>query len=135
MTTIQTFKVDPNTPEVLTYLNEHAEEIETYFPHFEIEDIFYSSCYLLKDSEKVAGIFIYQAKGEELHVDLDYLTKDYRNKGIGADFFRNKIQDFKKTGFTTVISLTSNNEHINYLIQCGFKASSMHPDRYELSLT
>jgi predicted GNAT family acetyltransferase len=134
MNEITSQKVDSNAPEIVEFLTIHSSEIETYFPHFEIEDSYYSSAYILKDNAKIIGVFIYQSKGEELHVDLDFVISEFRDKGIGADFFKNKINEFRNYGFTMIVALTSNEKHIRYLNECAFKKSSMHPDRYELSL-
>ena len=83
---------------------------------------------------KDAGIFIYQRKGEELHVHEDYVIPEFRDIGIGEDFFKQKIEEFKETGFAIIVALTNNDQHIKYLNDLGFELSPKHPHRYELDL-
>ncbi len=110
------------------------DDIETIFPHFTEEDADFSSLYMLKVDGKDSGVFIYQRKGEELHVHVDYIIPEFRDVGIGNSFFKSKIEEFKETGFSIIVALTNNDVHIKYLLDVGFEQSTKHPHRYELYL-
>lgn len=110
------------------------EDIEDIFPHFNEEEAEFSRLLLLKYRNKNVGIFIFQKKGEELHVHVDYVIPEFRNIGIGKTFFKQKINEFKSNGFSTIISLTDKKMHINYLKSLGFHLSKFHPHRFELNL-
>jgi len=116
------------------FLKIWIDDIENIFPHFDEEEIDYSSLYILKYQGKNAGIFIYERKGEELHIHVDYVIPEFRDIGIGKAFFKQKINDFKASGFALLVALTNCHEHIQYLKSLGFVLSNKHPDRYELLL-
>ena len=120
--------------EIIKLINEWGDDIKHIFPHFEEEEMEFSNIFLLNYENKNAGIFIYQHKGEELHIHVDYLIPEFRNLGVGKKFFNEKISVFSKSGYKTLVSLTDNRTHIKYLKSIGFILSNNHPDRYELSL-
>ena len=80
----------------------------------------------------IAGLFVYQDKGEELHVEIDYLIPQYRNQHVGEQFFERKLNDFRKDGFEVIIAVTEHEEFIRYLQRVGFERSKMHNSRFEL---
>lgn len=123
-----------DSKEFQSFMNIYGAEIESIFPHYSEEDAYYASIYLLKTAAKTIGVFIYQTKGDELHVDVDFIAEEQRDKGIGADFFKDQIGEFKKKGFNKVVALTTNSKHIEYLRTCDFERSVRHPDRFELDL-
>lgn len=128
---IETTYEDISTQEIL---NNWSKDIEGIFPHFNEEEAEFSSLLLLKYQNKNVGVFIFQKKGEELHVHVDYVIPKFRNIGLGKKFLDQKINEFKNKGFAIIISLTDDKTHIKYLKELGFVLSGLHPHRFELSL-
>lgn len=116
------------------FMEANKAEIETIFPHYSEDDAYYSSVYLLRAKTEIIGVFVYQMKGDELHVDVDYLIESYRDRGLGREFFIRQLEEFKGQGFKLVVALTNNDEHKKYLVSCGFVNSTKHEDRFELDL-
>lgn len=128
-------EISNESEEFLRFLDLWSEDVEVYFPDFSIHDITFATVLLLKINSKPSGLFIYQDKGEELHIDLDYLIPDYRNMGIGDSFFRKKLDDFKKDGFEIIISVSENPVHQKYLKELGFEQSKLHNTRFEYTIS
>ncbi|MBD3636556.1 MAG: hypothetical protein HUJ25_04375 [Crocinitomicaceae bacterium] len=121
-------------PEFTSFMDEWGDEIERIFPHYSEEDASYGEVMLLKKDDKYIGVFVYLPKGEELHISIDYVVPPFRDMGVGEDFFRQKLGEFKKHGFAVAVALTANEKHTQYLKSLGFVNSSKHPHWYELEL-
>lgn len=126
--------IDGESQTFKTFIEMWGDEIEEIFPHFSEDDAKYGEVLTLTYHGKTVGLFVYQFKGEELHVDVDYVTPSFRNLGIGQRFFKEKIDEFKKMGFKAIVTLSSNKTHQEYLASCGFEQQSKHPDWYQLQL-
>ena len=124
-------EVDSDNEEFTSFFKEKEQDIEQYFPHYSEEDAERGFVLILKVEETVIGAFVYQTKGQEVHIDLDYVIPNFRDKGIGMQLFEQKTADFERTGFKTMITLTDNPAHINYITKLGFQNTEIHPDRYE----
>ena len=110
------------------------KDIAHFIPEFEPEEVPFSKCSLILIDKLAAGLFIYMEKGEEIHIDLDYLSEQYRDKGIGQTIFADILKNFKDQGFKLVVALSYNNDHANYLQSLGFAQSEKYVTRYEISL-
>lgn len=100
-----------------------------------MEDTDFARICLLKLDAQPAGIFIYQEKGEEMHIEVDYLIEQYRDQGVGKRFFQDVKDRFKQKGYSILVTSTENEAHISYIQDLGFKQSRMHESRYELELS
>ena len=110
------------------------DDIHLFMPDFDLDDAYFSKVYLLKYDQQPAGFFIYQEKGDEIHILMDYLAIDFRNKGIGKNIFEEIMREFKSQGFKLIVGLAYNPDHINYLKHLGFTGSEKYKARYEISL-
>lgn len=126
--------IEAEADEFSSFMEVWGDEIEEIFPHFSEEDAVYSEILSLEVNHQMVGVFVFQFKGERLHVNVDYVIPEYRNQGIGQSFFRQKIEEFKKMGFKAIVSLSNNKIHQDYLVSCGFKQQPKHPDWYQLDL-
>lgn len=118
----------------ISFYDKWQGDIEKFFPHFSEDDAMFSEILLISIENELAGAFVYQDKGTELHIDLDYVSPDFRNQGIGQDFFLQMKQTFTKSGFKSMLTLTNNGDHAEYLLSVGFKRSLKHPDLYIMEL-
>lgn len=128
-------EISNESEEFIRFLHHWSDDIELHFPNFSIYDITFATVYLLKVNTKPSGLFIYQDKGEQLHIDLDYLIPEYRDMGIGNSFFEKKMDDFKKEGFEIIIAVSENPIYTKYLKELGFVRSNLHNTRFEYTIT
>lgn len=131
---IELSEIELNSNEFDLHYEKWKEDIAFFIPDFDIEDAYYSKVFLLQFEDQAAGLFIYQEKGDQIHIILDYLAKEFRNKGIGKKIFEDIVVQFKEQGFKLIVGLAYNPDHVNYLKELGFSGSSKHKARYELSL-
>lgn len=124
----------PDSEEYLRFINRWADEIDEIFPDFSIHESTFATIFQLKVNNEPSGIFIYQDKGDELHIEVDYLVPKFRDQGIGIEFFNQKKADFKEDGFNTIVMTSENDVHQEYLKSLGFKPSRRHHTRFELDL-
>lgn len=122
------------SPEIVAFIEKHEEDIESIFPHFDLEEVELGSGYKLMADETIIGLFLYMPKGLEAHIELDYLVEKYQDQGIGKEFFERKIAEFREEGYEEIISLTDHDRHRAYLEMLGFRQSKEHPDRFRLTL-
>lgn len=124
-----------NDPEVQLFYNQWMTEIKNYFPHYSPDEIELSEVLLLEYEGKTVGLFMYEAKGPEMHIEVDYLIPELRDIGVGRAFFNKKAIGFKQQGFKKLVALTNHPKHRNYLSNdVGFVLSPKHPDLYEMIL-
>lgn len=135
MNDLQIVETPYDAEECQTFVNAHYDELEEIFPDFSVDDAVFCTVNLLKMKQETIGIFIYLGKGEQLHIEMDYLVPHFRDQGIGKKIFAQRKQDFKAEGYKTIIVLTHNQAHKNYLLATGFKFSSKNPLQYELALS
>ena len=135
MNDLQIVETAYDAEECQTFLSAHYDELGEIFPDFSVDDAVFCSVDLLKIKEEIIGVLVYLGKGEELHIEMDYLIPSYRDQGIGKKMFAQKIQDFKAKGYRSIMALTDNQNHKDYLISNGFKTSSKNPLQYEMELS
>ena len=120
---------------LLNELIEHwLDDIETYSPDFEPFGLSFVTALLVKVNNDPAGLFLYQTKDKEVHVELDYISQAHRDKGIGSKIFEQIKSSFIKSGRSKIIALQYNAAHGNYLESIGFSPSSKFKNRYEMLL-
>jgi hypothetical protein len=127
--------IEHDSEECQRFLHIWSTDIDQVFPDFSIHEIDFATIYLLIVNNEPAGLFVYQSKGEELHIDVDYLIPKYRYQEVGKNFFDEKMQDFVKNGFEVVVAASDNKKHQEYLKSVGFTTSKRHPSLFELNLT
>lgn len=126
---------DFTDPEVQLFYLKWMNEIKNYFPHFSPDEIQMSEVLLLEYENNTVGLFMYEAKGPEMHIEVDYLIPELRDIGVGRTFFDKKAIGFKQQGFKKLVALTNHPKHRHYLSNdVGFVLSAKHPDLYEMIL-
>jgi len=113
---------------------ENRDDIEIYFPDFDVDEVYLSDVELLVVDEKLCGLLVYQAKGDQMHIELDYVTAECRNKGIGENYIPKLFDKFRKSGYKMVYAGTGVEKHKKYLRTLGFKNSKSHSDLLEQAL-
>jgi GNAT superfamily N-acetyltransferase len=78
-----------------------------------------------------AGIFIGSKHTEStLRIDLDFVIPEYRDFKIGTYIFEHKKEYFLDKGYSTFISFSSNDIHIQYLKKMGFKETIENGNKF-----
>ncbi len=86
--------------------------------------------YILKDMSPI-GVFIGKRNGKVLDVELDFVTKEYRDFKIGKYLYSDNKEMFVKEGFEVIQCTTNNELHKKYLEKMGF-TSKGNDYSYEL---
>lgn len=131
---VKTEAVEFDNDEFQSFFRTWRDDIERYFPHFDIDDAEMGHILKVTCDGVTVGYFVYTPKGEEVHLEVDYVCPEYRDRGIGAMVFGQKMEEFKQKKFDRIVSLTDDPVHIEYIKNIGFRQSHLHEDRYELSL-
>lgn len=119
---------------LIEFLKTYEDDILIYHPDFELETADHGNFLALYSENQIVGVFIYRAKGDQMHVDVDYIILEHRDKGVGSFFYGNKVQDFKKIGFNSVYAIASHPMYQNYLSSIGFKPVSSQSQLYLFEL-
>lgn len=120
--------------ELRQFIANKEEDILIYHPDFELETAELSNFIVLRSDNQIIGVFIYQEKGDQMHVDVDYIVEEHRDKGVGLFFYGSKIDDFRKLGFTSVYAIASHPKYQNYLSEIGFKPVSNQSELFSYDL-
>ena len=82
---------DMTSEDVMAFIEKHGDDIETIFPHFDIDEVDLGSGYKLTSGGRIIGLFIYIPKGLEAHVELDYLIAEFQDD---RDTMMSKVSEF-----------------------------------------
>ncbi|MEO9533928.1 MAG: hypothetical protein ABJG68_02950 [Crocinitomicaceae bacterium] len=125
-----TFDAEP----FVQFYTRWEDEILMFHPDFEIESTDLSTVLTLSVDGMLIGVFIYEIKGDQIHVEVDFVITAYRNLGIGKEFFEKEIVKFKAKGYTSIVAFGSHEIYIRYLLENGFKQKFERSSYYELVL-
>jgi len=124
--------VPPDAPFLTDFLRYHLTDIHKFQPGFEPpvagDDVV--TMLLMRDGLP-AGAFVGRLDGSDLHVDLDYVTKPYRDSLISQWLYGKGAGVFRRLGVERIISAPGADAHSAYLAKAGFVRRA---DRYELTL-
>ncbi|MEZ5274407.1 MAG: hypothetical protein R2694_19275 [Ilumatobacteraceae bacterium] len=124
--------VAADSPFLCDFLRYHLDDIHRFQPSFEVPtdaaDVL--AMVLMRDGFP-AGAFIGRRDGDQLWVELDYVTKPYRDSQISQWLFGKGAAVFRRNGVSRLISRPGTERHAPYLERAGFIRCG---DRYELDL-
>ncbi len=113
----RTLETKPNNYYLKEFLEFNIADIQKFFPSFEIKD--HDISLLVLRNMQVAGVFLADKKGDEIHIKLDYVTPSYRDFKL-ANYFYHQEQ-FKKDGFKSFVIGSNSKKHDQYLKKLGFQ--------------
>lgn len=124
--------VAADSPFLCDFLRYHLDDIHRFQPSFAVPtdaaDVL--AMVLMRDGFP-AGAFIGRRDGEQLWVELDYVTKPYRDSQISQWLFGKGAAVFRRNGVSRLISRPGTDRHAPYLERAGFTRCG---DQYELDL-
>jgi GNAT superfamily N-acetyltransferase len=78
-----------------------------------------------------AGILLGHQEGEALHLQVDFVTPDFRDFKIGRFLYQQHQEHFRSKGIHRIVAGSENEEHAAYLRKMGFSPKG---DQLELRL-
>lgn len=118
----RTLEVRPDNKYLLDFLDFHKLDIKKFFPQFNKEKGHDISLLILRNMQ-VAGVFLAEAKDQQLCVKLDYVTPEYRDLKLGHFIYDEPQHQFKDKGFKEFISGSYSKKNDGYLKKLGFKTA------------
>jgi GNAT superfamily N-acetyltransferase len=114
-------EVLPDSTYLTHFLAHHLADIRKYNPGFEYEPEPQQLTLFVLRNTVPAGLFIGGIRQTgELHVQLDYVTPDYRDLKVGEFLHKQRLDFFRERGIKRITSPASSSRHAKYLKQMGF---------------
>ena len=118
-------------PFLVDFLRYHLADIHRFQPSFELDADEGSLALLLMRDGLPAGALIGRQVGDELVVNLDYVTKPYRDSQISTWLYGRGSSVFRRLGIERISTQPGTEPHSSYLARNGFVRSA---DRFVRTL-
>ncbi|MGB8858668.1 MAG: hypothetical protein WCC60_05405 [Ilumatobacteraceae bacterium] len=112
--------VPVDDPFLVDFLRYHLDDIHRFQPAFQHSADSDALALLLMRDGLPAGAFVGHLHGDELRVELDYVTKPYRDSQISTWLYGKGSGVFRKLGVDRVTSEPGTEPHRSYLVRNGF---------------
>jgi len=117
-----------NGPLLKKFLNFYQADIKKFFPDFNKQKIEEDNSFFILRNFIPVGLFVYkELSKEEILIELDYATPDYRDLKNARFIYFAQSNHFSKKGYKTLKAVTSINVHQKYLMKIGFVESADKP--------
>lgn len=101
---------------LLHFLESCREDIDTYFPGYTYTPAEDKQIRMVYDGMEAVGVLVGTAQGKTFRVELDYVTRKYRDCSIAAFL----LPCLKNAGFEAVEEPKVSRDHDQYLTKMGF---------------
>lgn len=102
------------------FLAHYLRDIRKYNPRFEYcAHTNQLTLFVLRNTVP-AGLLIARQQNGELHVQLDYVTPDYRDLKVGEFLWGEQLAYFRERGVQRIVSPAGSGRHAEYLKEMGF---------------
>lgn len=106
-----------------TFLDFHAKDIGKFFPGFDLGDLGEPQVTFILRNVNPAGLVVFEERGQEVHVHLDYVLPSYRDLRCTRFFLENMAPIWRARGIRMVLSRATGGVHRDYLKRLGFRRS------------
>ncbi len=113
-------EVQPSDAYLENFLSFHCADIKLFFPDFDIKKITSPKCVFILRNLISAGLFIYTVKEDTAIIELDYVTREYRDFKNAGYFFTGENINQIFPGIKYLEIRTSSKKHLNYILKTGF---------------
>jgi len=113
-------EVSPNSEYLRAFVEFHKDDIAEIIPsytHQTAEDLL---CFFILRNMMPAGLFIVKVRGEEAHVQLDYVIPNYRDFQVARFIFEENAAFFIQRGIRRFVSEGGSTIHKRYLEKMEF---------------
>jgi hypothetical protein len=116
-------EVSPQGAYLRAFLDFHKADIAAIIPGFKYEPKENLLTFFILRNMVPAGLFIAQVQGETAHIQLDYVTDNYRDFKVARFIFEENAAFFAQRGIRRFISEGGSDLHRGYLEKMGFVRS------------
>lgn len=121
--------VPVDSPYLVDFLRYHLPDIHRFQPSFELDPEPSSLAMLLMRDGLPAGALIGRQEGAELRVQLDYVTKPYRDSRISTWLYGKGSGVFRRLGIDRISTEPGTEPHSAYLVRNGFTRAGSRFER------
>ena len=120
-----------NGPLLNKFLSFYNDDIIKYFPEFHKNKIEEDKSFFILRNLIPVGLFAYkEISNEEILIELDFATPDYRDLKNARFVFFAQANHFKKKGYKTLTAETTVSAHKKYLTKIGFSEEPKNSGRF-----
>lgn len=112
--------VPPDSPFLADFLANHATDITTFQPEYELRQSPDFAMVLTRDGLP-AGVVLGDRSDGRLDITLDYVLRAYRDSRLGRWLFGDGARVFRSEGIDVVTTPGGNETHRSYLARVGFE--------------
>lgn len=126
----QLVEAERNSEYFKFFIDHNSEDFANFFEKYALENM--DRMYYLIRNNSTVGILGWREKGEEIVIEIDYVTNEYRDLKFGKYLFEENLQFFKDMGYKKIVQIAKVPKHKEYVEKIGFKKSG--EDRYEKNI-
>jgi len=113
-----------------SFLTFHQQDIEKYFPGFELDAIEDPRMAFILRNMNPAGLVVFNEQDRNVLIHLDYVLPSYRDLRCARFFLDQMAAGWRQRGLVRILSPAAGATHRDYLERMGFKQTL--PDGLEL---
>ncbi len=102
------------------FLNYFKKDIQKIFPDFKLQYNENQMVLMIMRNMNFAGLFIAQKNGDNIEVELDYVTPQYRDFKTGPFIIEHFRKDVNNKKYKTIVATSQIPQQIKYLKKMGF---------------
>jgi GNAT superfamily N-acetyltransferase len=117
----QVLAVAPEGEYLNHFIGFYRQEIARLFPDFDPAAEGRAAAFFVLRNTVPAGLFLATREGDDtLRVDVDFVTREYRDFRIGRFIFEENEQALAATGCSRLVAHARSGAHARYLTKMGF---------------
>ena len=102
------------------FLNFHTADITEFFPDFDIDGVDNPRMVFILRDMNPAGLVIFEEKGRDVLIHLDYVLPSYRDLRCARFFLDQLASGWRERGLERILSPAAGAMHRDYLQRLGF---------------
>lgn len=120
--TFEFLSVESNNPYIKRFIEFYKEDIQKFFPSFELNKNNYDVCLLMLRNMSVAGLFLARKTDDNsLDIELDFVTERYRDMKNGRYLYKHLEKTLDKSAIKSFKSKPHSKAFKKYLNDIGFE--------------
>jgi hypothetical protein len=107
-----------------TFLAFHETDIRRFFPEFILDEVGNPRMTFILRNVNPAGLVVYEERGDEVRIHLDYVLTSYRDMRCARYFLEKMAPIWRERGMKKLLSPAAGATHRDYLKRLGFQGSA-----------